>query len=152
MNSGYTLDFLIESFQERECSDVLDKVYGLLGPLLSDEDFGGKIPEVNCAKTPAQLFDDVLIAVQESPRLRSPRALERFSKPLQKALALPLENVPSPNVELSEPSYGETIANHFRKSLAKTKRENELSLCLVEIFSCALMSGFSGVYVYIVCL
>ena len=43
LNSGYTLDFLIEYFHAHECSDVCDKFYGLLGPLLSDEDFGGNI-------------------------------------------------------------------------------------------------------------
>jgi len=89
LNSGYTFDFLIEFFHEYECPDVHDKVYKLLGPLLSDEDSRGNILEVNYAKTPAQLFDDVMIAVKESPRLRSPRALERFSKTSQKALAFP---------------------------------------------------------------
>ena len=91
LNSGYTLDFLIESFHHHECMDVRDKVYGLLGLLSTKGSSGGNALKVNYAATPTQLFEDVIIAVRDSPRLQSPRARERFSKTLRKALALPPE-------------------------------------------------------------
>ncbi|KAK0716116.1 heterokaryon incompatibility protein-domain-containing protein [Lasiosphaeris hirsuta] len=86
--SRYTLDFLIEAFYDQRCADVRDKVYGLLGLLTTDDISGGNVVEVDYAKTPLELYEDVLVAVKDSPRLQSQKALDRFSKTLRKALAL----------------------------------------------------------------
>jgi hypothetical protein len=160
LNSGYTLDFLIESFHEHKCSDVLDKVYGLLGPLLSDKDFGGKIPEVNYAKTPAQLFDDVMIAVKESPRLRSPRALERFPKPYRRLSHFPwkmslLRTSSSPNYLMAKPSPI-IFARAWQRLRGRTNspsvllRSSSVPLC-PDFLACASILFASGQFTDTLC-
>ncbi|KAK0652647.1 heterokaryon incompatibility protein-domain-containing protein [Cercophora newfieldiana] len=103
LNSGYTLDFLIESFHDHECADVRDKVYGLLALVSTDGRSGENIFDVDYAKTPAQLFEEVIAAVRNSPRLRSLRARARFSNTLRKALKLPPETVEEAEIWLPTP-------------------------------------------------
>ncbi|KAK5652813.1 hypothetical protein OQA88_9479 [Cercophora sp. LCS_1] len=70
LNSGYTLDFLIESFHEHGCSD------------------GGGALEVDYAKEPRELYKDVIKVVKTSPRLMGKSNYDRFSRTLREALAI----------------------------------------------------------------
>jgi hypothetical protein len=85
----YSLDQLIEIYHLQKCSNPRDKVFGLLGLVNSTRGGDGStIVLPDYAKAPKEIYDDVMRAVHESPRLTSSAAKTRFSSILRQALEL----------------------------------------------------------------